>query len=845
MNFHRRALAASFAFLACSCVLAGDGDGVIPKIDPALLKANVVEFSSDAMNGRSFRSEDGKRAAEWVAKKLADAGAKPLVKDKAGNESMLVPIGRMKDASPNVVAWLPAAGDNPTGEFIIVSAHYDHLAPKSNAAEGEDRIYNGADDNASGTCGVIAVAQAMRNDKLNVGVVFVAFTGEEAGLIGSRAFIEEETLPPARIRGVFNMDMISRQPDGAIRLDGGPKGKVLVDLLVRLAPQVPMKLAVDTHPDWLQRSDQGAFLSVGIPAVLFSCEDHEDYHKVTDSADKIDAQLAANTVALVIGAVRTFAKEMSARFDLSPLNANALAAGTRTLRIGRPSVNPPYWKPSTRRDPNRGLDNDVVAELAKRLGWKVEEKTVPEAKELESLRKGEIDVIANGFLINEERAAEFALSGPYFTGSGIGALVKKDSPIKSVADLNARRIGVADNSASEVWALERATKASIVGADGAIGMEVSRVEKGDLDAFIGDFAVLAARAKRDPAFAAVRLAPADTVLAFRAGDRTIAELVSSELAKMESDGTLAQIRAKYGFIAHTVIGQDKGRVIILSPSGSIEWEVPCGHNSHDLQVLANGNLLLHPAPNKIVEMTRDKKVVWEWTSKPEVPNGGGTGARVEIHGFQRLSDGNTMIAETSNLRIIEVNAKGEIVKSVPITVEHPDPHRDTRRVRKTDTGTYIACHEGLGLVREYDSTGKIVWEYKIDLNNQPETGGHDGHGTCVFNAVRLKNGNTLIAGGNNNRVMEVTPEKKIVWSIERDELKRPDGRPIHLCWVTTLQVLPNGNVIFGNTHAGPDHPQMIEVTRDKQVVWMLDDWNAFGNDLCTGWCMDLPEGTIR
>ena len=257
----------------------------------------------------------------------------------------------------------------------------------------------------------------MRNDKLNVGVVFVAFTGEEAGLIGSRAFVEEETIPPARIRGVFNMDMISRQPDGAIRLDGGPKGKVLVDLLVRLAPQVPMKLAVDTHPDWLQRSDQGAFLSVGIPAVLFSCEDHEDYHKVTDSADKIDAQLAANTAALVVGAVRTFAREMSARFDLSPLNANALAAGTRTLRIGRPSVNPPYWKPSTRRDPNRGLDNDVVAELAKRLGWKVEEKTVPEAKELESLRKGEIDVIANGFLINEERAAEFALTSPYLTGS--------------------------------------------------------------------------------------------------------------------------------------------------------------------------------------------------------------------------------------------------------------------------------------------------------------------------------------------------------------------------------------------------------------------------------------------
>ena len=204
-----------------------------------------------------------------------------------------------------------------------------------------------------------------------------------------------------------------------------------------------------------------------------------------------------------------------------------------------------------------------------------------------------------------------------------------------------------------------------------------------------------------------------------------------------------------------------------------------------------------------------------------------------------------MIAETGNLRIIEVDAAGTITRSVPITVDHPDAHRDTRRVRKTADNTYLVCHEGLGLVREYDATGKIVWEYALDLNNAPATGGHDGHGTCVFNALRLKNGNTLIAGGNNNRVMEVSADKKIVWSIERDELKRADGRPIHLCWVTSLQVLANGNIIVGNTHAGPDQPQMFEVTRDKRVVWELNDWNAFGNDLCTGWCMDLTGEVIR
>ncbi|MFM1804165.1 MAG: hypothetical protein RL136_1044, partial [Planctomycetota bacterium] len=195
------------------------------------MKANLAELASDEMNGRSFRSEDGKRAADWLAAKLAAAGAKPL----EGRDSMLVPVARMPAASPNVVAWIPPAGAKPSGEFILVTAHYDHLP---NARSGEDRIYNGADDNASGVCGMIAVAEALHADKLDVGVVFIGFTGEEAGLVGSRAFVEEEILPPARMRGMFNMDMISRQPDGAIRLDGGPKGKVLVDLLVRLAPQV-------------------------------------------------------------------------------------------------------------------------------------------------------------------------------------------------------------------------------------------------------------------------------------------------------------------------------------------------------------------------------------------------------------------------------------------------------------------------------------------------------------------------------------------------------------------------------------------------------------------------------
>jgi hypothetical protein len=82
---------------------------------------------------------------------------------------------------------------------------------------------------------------------------------------------------------------------------------------------------------------------------------------------------------------------------------------------------------------------------------------------------------------------------------------------------------------------------------------------------------------------------------------------------------------------YKLIGQDRGHVAILSKNGEVEWEIECRHNSHDIAVLPNGNFLLHTAPNKIVEVTPEKQVVWSWESKPVAPYTG----YVEIHGFQR------------------------------------------------------------------------------------------------------------------------------------------------------------------------------------------------------------------
>jgi hypothetical protein len=291
-------------------------------------------------------------------------------------------------------------------------------------------------------------------------------------------------------------------------------------------------------------------------------------------------------------------------------------------------------------------------------------------------------------------------------------------------------------------------------------------------------------------------------------------------------------------IVHRVLAADKGHVAIVNAKGEVEWEFKNAAEVHDLTQLANGNILFPTDRTTIVEMTPDKKIVWKHVARPKA---GYTGA-IEIHSFQRLDNGLTMIAESGNARIVEVDKDDQIVHEVPLTVEHPNPHRDTRMVRKLANGNYLVCHEGDGKVREYDKTGKVVWTYTLDLAGRPRSNGHgpEGHGVEVYGAVRLANGNTLIAGGNNNRVIEVTPEGKIVWSLDQKELPG-----ITLAWVTTLHVLPNGNLIVGNCHAGPENPQLFEVTREKKVVWTFKDFKTFGNGLAAAHILDLPATTVR
>lgn len=288
---------------------------------------------------------------------------------------------------------------------------------------------------------------------------------------------------------------------------------------------------------------------------------------------------------------------------------------------------------------------------------------------------------------------------------------------------------------------------------------------------------------------------------------------------------------------HTVLTQGNGKLAVVRPDGTgheLDWG-----GIHDLHVLANGHVLVQRGAHEVVELDlATGAVVWSYDS---AVLGGNAGRPVEVHTFQPLPGERIMIAESGPARIIEVaRATNEIVHQMPLVVDHPHPHTDTRLARKLASGNYLVCHEGDGKVREYDgATGRVVWGYEVPMFGRQASDGHgpEAFGDKVFAAVRLASGNTLIATGNGHSVLEVTPEKELVWQLTQNELPG-----ITLAWVTTLEVLPNGHYVIGNCHAGPGQPLLVEIEpRTKRVVWTFDGYDRFGNSASNSKLLDVPD----
>ena len=275
----------------------------------------------------------------------------------------------------------------------------------------------------------------------------------------------------------------------------------------------------------------------------------------------------------------------------------------------------------------------------------------------------------------------------------------------------------------------------------------------------------------------------------------------------------------------------KGRVVLLREVAigrpDVLWERPI-QALHDLQWLGetgdgHGRVLVQESWTKIVEVdTRTGETLWSYDARPA------DGERVEIHSFQRLDDGTTMVAESGRGRIAFVNGAGELTGTIALTLERPDPHHDTRLVRVTPKGTFLVAHENDGVVREYDRSGAVVWTFEVPLFGQERAAGHgpEGHGNQCFQAIRRADGDTLVTTGNGSSLLCVSPEGDVRWRKGSEDL---DG--IELAWVTTVQELEDGHLVLGNCHAGDQQPQAIELGPDFRVEWTFRDFERFGNGL--------------
>lgn len=294
--------------------------------------------------------------------------------------------------------------------------------------------------------------------------------------------------------------------------------------------------------------------------------------------------------------------------------------------------------------------------------------------------------------------------------------------------------------------------------------------------------------------------------------------------------------ADFAGAAQRLLVQGNDKLAVVDVEGKVEWEMKWGP-IHDVHVLTDGHIMVQQGAAKVVEIDpANKKVVWSYDS---ATSNGNRGKKVEVHAFQPLGGGLVMIAESGPARIIEVDREGKLRKEIKLEVKRPHPHTDTRLARKLPSGHYLVCHEGDGAIREYDGNGKVVWDYDVPLFDRKPVDGHgeESWGNKAFAAVRLPGGNTLIATGNGHGVIEVTPEKKIVWRLEQKDLPG-----VTLAWVTTLEVLPNGNYVIGNCHAGPKQPLVVEISpKDKKVVWQLDQYDRWGNNVSNTQVLDVKD----
>lgn len=275
--------------------------------DSAQLLRDLRVLSADDMQGRQVGTPGGEKARAYVVERFRAVGLQPV--GTGVEHPFTFRSGRgdqaVDRAGVNVVGLLP--GRRQPAVYIVITAHYDHLGVRN----GE--VFNGADDNASGTAALFAVASAFRNSRPDHSLLFVALDAEESGLRGARAFVETPPVPREAMRLNINMDMIGRDPDDKLYVAGTFAQPFLVPVIEQIAKGAPVKLLMGhDNPnqkdveDWTGASDHAAFCAAKIPCLYFGVEDFGQHHKATDDYDTMTHDFYVRVVETMVAVVRAF-----------------------------------------------------------------------------------------------------------------------------------------------------------------------------------------------------------------------------------------------------------------------------------------------------------------------------------------------------------------------------------------------------------------------------------------------------------------------------------------------------------------------------------------------------------
>ncbi|WP_276497303.1 M28 family peptidase [Pontibacter litorisediminis] len=265
------------------------------KPDAALLLRDVKVLSADSMQGRLSGTDGSHMAQEYILKRFEQLGLKPFNGSYKQHFSINSKRAQVEKAT-NLVGYIPGKSD----KTIVVTAHYDHVGQR----DGD--IYNGADDNASGVGALLAAAAHFTKHPPKHTLVFAALDGEELGLQGAKAFLDNPPLPLQHILLNVNMDMLSINQRGELYASGTYHYPQLKPYLQKVKPRKNARLLLghdrpeEGQNDWTRQSDHYRFHERGIPYVYFGVEDHPHYHKPTDDYKNINHTFYPDAAALVI-----------------------------------------------------------------------------------------------------------------------------------------------------------------------------------------------------------------------------------------------------------------------------------------------------------------------------------------------------------------------------------------------------------------------------------------------------------------------------------------------------------------------------------------------------------------